>query len=293
METSNNISNTLDLHIVTYNCRSVKNSVGAVKNLCLNNDIILLQEHWLMPDELNFLSYINPDFVFFGSSAVKVNESILCGRPYGGIAILCRRNLVDCVKAIKYNNPRVTAIELSVIINGVQNTIVIASIYMPVDVCAGQTDEDFEFVCGYLDALVLESHVNGYIFAGDFNFRHQSSRSKFILNSLAHHNATIADEHTMDSSSFTYISDCHNTTSWIDHVITNQNMLSSVSNMSVLYGVVSSDHRPLRFCLTTNIVLPSDTSNTKINNIDTLHVTSDWAKCSQSDLYNYSNHLDQ
>jgi len=43
---------------------------------------------------------------------------------------------------------------------------------MPADVYPGQTDEDFEFVCGFIDSLVLESRVNGYIFAGDYIFRH-------------------------------------------------------------------------------------------------------------------------
>jgi len=31
----------------------------------------------------------------------------------------------------------------------------LASVYMPVDVCGGQTDEDFEFVCGYSNALIV------------------------------------------------------------------------------------------------------------------------------------------
>ena len=42
------------LRFTTYNCRSVKNSIIDVKALCLQNDIIFLQEHWLLPFELNF-----------------------------------------------------------------------------------------------------------------------------------------------------------------------------------------------------------------------------------------------
>jgi len=42
------------LRFVTYNCRSVKNSVNDVKLLCLDHDIICLQEHWLLPFELDF-----------------------------------------------------------------------------------------------------------------------------------------------------------------------------------------------------------------------------------------------
>jgi len=70
------------LRIVSYNCRSVKNSVGAVKALCQTYDIILIQEHWLMSDELNYLSTIDPEFVFFDSSAVDISSALLCGRPY-------------------------------------------------------------------------------------------------------------------------------------------------------------------------------------------------------------------
>ena len=36
---------------VTYNCRSVKSSTDSVKQLCRNNDIVILQEHWLLPDD--------------------------------------------------------------------------------------------------------------------------------------------------------------------------------------------------------------------------------------------------
>ena len=100
-----------------------------------------------MPDELNYLSTIDSHFVFFGSSAVDISSTLLCGRPYGGTAILCRLNTADSVKLVKCNNPRITAIELTVSLNENLVTILLASVYMPVDVCGGQTDEDFEFVC--------------------------------------------------------------------------------------------------------------------------------------------------
>ena len=51
------------LRVTTYNCRSVKSSIGAIQKLCNNNDIILLQEHWLLPNEINYLSNIHSDFL--------------------------------------------------------------------------------------------------------------------------------------------------------------------------------------------------------------------------------------
>jgi len=91
-------SNTDGLRIVTYNCRSVKSSIGSVKQLCRNSDIVILQEHWLLPDDIGFLSCIDTDFVAFGSSAVNTQSNLLTGRPYGGTAILCRRALAANVK---------------------------------------------------------------------------------------------------------------------------------------------------------------------------------------------------
>ena len=76
-------SNTDGLRIVTYNCRSVKSSIGSVQQLCSNSDIVMLQEHWLLPDDVGFLSSIDADFVAFGSSAVDTQSNLLTGRPYG------------------------------------------------------------------------------------------------------------------------------------------------------------------------------------------------------------------
>jgi len=65
------------LRIVSFNCRSVKTSLTTVKELCDKNDLILLQEHWLMADEIGVLSNIHKDFFAFGSSAIDVSKNIL------------------------------------------------------------------------------------------------------------------------------------------------------------------------------------------------------------------------
>ena len=283
------ISHDSGLRIVSYNCRSIKSSIGAVKNLCLDNDIILIQEHWLMPGEISYLSTVDSNFVFFGSSAVDVSSAVLCGRPYGGTAILCRQNIAGVVKPVKCDNTRITAIELAVHLNGSLTTILLVSVYMPVDVGVGQTDEDFEFVSGCLNALIAESQVNGYILAGDFNFHLKSQRHKSIMKALDDHHAVLADEYALHPGSFTYVSDSHNTTSWIDHVLTNQCMLSFLSNMSVLYDIVSSDHRPLRFCLTTDAVCSSYGTS---SDAECVRMVSDWSACSQTDIDNYARGLE-
>lgn len=65
------------LRIVSYNCPSVKNSVGTIKSLYESNDIIMLQEHWLLPDDIPFLSSIIPEFMASGKSPVNVEAGVL------------------------------------------------------------------------------------------------------------------------------------------------------------------------------------------------------------------------
>jgi hypothetical protein len=58
---------------------------------------------------------------------------------------------------------------------------------MPVDPGCN-SDEDFEFVCGCVNALIVDSHVIlTYIIAGEFNLRPNSMRLEFIINCLVPH----------------------------------------------------------------------------------------------------------
>ena len=266
------------LRITTYNCRSVRSSIGVVKQLCKHNDIVLLQEHWLLPDEIGYLSNTDKKFIAFGSSAVDINTNHLSGRPYGGTAILCRQQLAAYVKLVDSKNSRITAVEVNMSVNNVLSTILLASVYMPSVDPGNNFDEDFEFVCGCLNALITDSHVSGYIFAGDFNSRPVSTRLDFIVDCLAPHHAVVADLCLMDANNFTYISDAHSTTSWIDHIIVNRSLLSIITCMSVDYNSVVSDHRPLSFSFDAAIAISSSVTS-HVFNTDTAYACN-WEACS-------------
>jgi len=78
------------LRLSTFNCRSIKNSMSEVYILCHCSDFVFIQEHWLLPTELDTLSHMHRDFYGVGHSAVDVSKDILVGRPYGGTGILYR-----------------------------------------------------------------------------------------------------------------------------------------------------------------------------------------------------------
>ena len=91
----NSHKNSRCFKVCTFNCRSVKYTLPEVQRLCDDHDLVALQEHWLLPNELAILSNVHRDFLACGSSAVDVSDKILIGRPYGGTAILYRKILAD------------------------------------------------------------------------------------------------------------------------------------------------------------------------------------------------------
>src|SRR5208282_4022629 len=84
------------LRLCTFNCRSLKSSLDEIKQLCNDHDIIFIQEHWLLPFELDILSSVHSDFHGVGLSAVDTSVNLLIGRPYGGTAILYRKMSFLC-----------------------------------------------------------------------------------------------------------------------------------------------------------------------------------------------------
>ena len=70
--------------------------------MCERSDLVLLQEHWLLPFELACLNNMHKDFLSTGNSAVDVSKSVLVCRPYRGTAILYRKELAGCVSTVDF-----------------------------------------------------------------------------------------------------------------------------------------------------------------------------------------------
>ena len=72
--------------MVCYNMHGFSNGVDTLKELCLQADIIALEEHWLAPFNLDKLSHFDHSFQGYGWSAMteKINSGFLSGRPLEG-----------------------------------------------------------------------------------------------------------------------------------------------------------------------------------------------------------------
>jgi len=51
MDLTSSITN---ITFCTYNCRFVKSSVVEIQDMCAKSDLVCLQEHWLLPNEVDF-----------------------------------------------------------------------------------------------------------------------------------------------------------------------------------------------------------------------------------------------
>jgi len=83
------------IRICSLNLHGFNNGITMVTELMKNHDIILLQEHWLLKEDLGRLDTIHSDFVSYSISAMndRSSESILTGRPFGGVVILWNKRL--------------------------------------------------------------------------------------------------------------------------------------------------------------------------------------------------------
>ena len=101
------------LSVCSFNCRSLKLNEIVISDLCSHHDIVLLQEHWLMPHELYMLNQIHSDFSGTGISAIDTSLDVVCGRPYGCTAILFRKSIATNISIVASNNRRITGIDIT------------------------------------------------------------------------------------------------------------------------------------------------------------------------------------
>jgi len=106
---------------------------------------------------------------------------------------------------------------------------------------------------------------------------------------MAPHRAVLADLCIMNDKTFTYMSviATHATTSWIDPVGINHNLLCAITYMSVDNGLISPYHIPVSFSLAADVVYTTPTNRTN-EDCNLNIIVSNWEACSSSDLSNYA-----
>ena len=277
------------MSVCSFNCRSIKTSANEIVELCNSYDIICLQEHWLLPNELNYLSDIHNSFLAVGQSAVDLSDEILIGRPYGGTGIMYNKSLGQLVTPIDTNNARVTAVMLSLACG----PVLLVSVYFPTDY--GDTDslDNFIETCAAITAIYEDSDAVQLIVAGDFNCQVGSRYYNSLIDFVTENRLQLTDINRLHNV-FTFCSDATNNVSWIDHIFCSPDLDCTVSNCVVLLEYVSSDHKPL--CITlNNVISPFSPTNPTLDNRNPTRMTNytlDWANCNDYNISAYRSMLD-
>jgi exonuclease III len=147
----------------SFNCKNVRTSVDEIRELCNTCDVILLQETWLTSQDLPYLNTLDERCYSMGVSAMSTEDSVLRGRPHGGLGIMWNKRITHMCKIIEYEDCRILGIE----INSDNKKILILNIYLPYD--NGDNMDEYIFYLHKINTIVgsyPSTHV--YIY-GDFN----------------------------------------------------------------------------------------------------------------------------
>ncbi len=215
-----------------------------VIELCGIYDIIFLQETWLLDSEIPYLSSIHNDFYGAGISAMISTEKLHTGRPYGGLGVIWRKNLGLTAKLDTYDDTRL----LGITFDCDDNRVLILSVYLPCDV-----PENTDLYQMYLAKIedIVDSHPTPYVMViGDFNANICSKRetrkcAKLLINFCDEQSLIMSDKVLLKADTFTFYSEAHKSTSWIDHVVCTRSMHEIILDIKVLRDYVTSDHIPI------------------------------------------------
>ena len=204
-----NSDSSINLKIISFNMRGFHQGRSVIEDIIAqeNPDVLLLQEHWLTPDNLYLFDRYFSGYFSFGRSAMSdvLETGMLRGRPYGGVIILVKSNLRVITKTI-FCSDRYAVIQVgdSLIIN----------VYLP---CVGSYNR--QFVCDEVLAEIC-SWCDRYndckiIVAGDLNVNLDSSDTvaRSIVNFTQNYSLNRCDELFPDGKVPTYV----NTRSFIHH----------------------------------------------------------------------------
>ena len=176
--------------------------------------------------------------LYISVSGVKIGEFV-CGRPYGGCAILYRSSFSPCITPLNSTSNRFCALKIQ---DNSGTSILLVNVYMP-----SQSS-----LSDYLDTLgVLEGFIESYqcdvsVIVGDFNvdFNRDNASANYLSMFMA------SSDLVACSIRYTYERDSDSVRSWIDHILCNGSHSHLISQVCPINsGVNFSDHLPISFVL--------------------------------------------
>ena len=162
-----------------------------------------------------------------------------------------RKTISHLCEVHEYQDARLLGIELKC----KSAPVLLVNVYLPYDCC--DNAEEFHYYISRLSSIICDFsspyvYIIGY-FNSDINVLNGQAVKPFgrdFLTFCDDENLAICDKLWLnDTGAYTYVSDAHRTTSWLDHCITTLNGYAIIKKCVILYDFVTSDHKPLTVCL--------------------------------------------
>ena len=127
------------------------------------HEFMMVQEHWLLSEQLSTFQSSVENVCVHGISGMS-DSTLLHGRPYGGCAILWRKDLNCSVSPIQMETKHACGVAVSM--NDVNFLLI--CVYMPTD--SGNTNVDaYNETLSHISAAMNKCNINRVIIGGDFN----------------------------------------------------------------------------------------------------------------------------
>ena len=276
------------MRIISYNCRGVNAIRPCLKSVLdeSSTDIICLQETWLTKQDLGSLNSLHNDYIGFGAATVDRCDGPIYGHPPGGVAILWRTDLSPQVETLSFDIDWLCGIKLV----ADSRIVIILCVYMP---CYGNgPDREDLYLAnlGTLLSIIEDLRTTSVYIIGDWNADISSSVNSFgaLMSNFCDDSGLICSSQLLlPRSSFTYVSDSWNTTSWLDHCVSTQDAHDCISDMSILYNLSGDDHIPVLMEISWSGVPATSTLNN-----DPFVDKIDWTRLTSENIQSYTDLTD-
>ncbi|CAG2250967.1 unnamed protein product [Mytilus edulis] len=267
------------LKIISFNCKNAKSNIYALHDLMENNDILLLQEHWLFHAQLHYLQEIGKctNYAAKGSDEYDPIQPTFLPRGHGGVAVIWKNEIDSQVRPLDDGKERIQCVEIS----GKDQKLLVVSVYLPSTGGRNSTDEFLDTIDQLNEIITKYQDTHEIIIGGDLNEdlgndKRQNKRKKYLQQLIADYRLGY------ENTGRTFIKTNGQECSELDYFL-HKSRHMQVAEKEVLKDVISnhSDHYPVRCEVKIGIPKRGTNQNNKFQQIQP---TIKWDKVDQ-DLY--------
>ena len=281
------------LNIASYNCRGLPKTRNKlllrpdILSIIEQNEIICFQETHYSKQNLKLLNGLYEGYIGIGAAKIDESDGIIQGRFSGGVALMWKSTISNCIKHIQLDVDWCVAIEVCT----ETSKFIIMNIYMPYQ-CPEHEDLYLEYL-GFIKSFIDELHCTNFVIMGDFNANLRYSGNTIFADHLLEfcldNELTISSRVYLPHDSYSYVGYREGIPhySWLDHVVSSTDFHNCISNISIGYDICDEDHLPLSIHIDLNL-LPSLSST---NNESTFKIN--WESATVDDLRKYLNLTDK